>query len=40
MNRIAHGLVVAAEEGRNLSGTLPPRTGQQDLAATQDESIG
>ena len=40
MNRSAHGLVVAAQEGGNLSGTPPSRTGQQDLAAAQDERIG
>ena len=40
MDHLAHGLVVAAEEGGNLSGVLPPRTGEQDLAAAQDESLG
>jgi hypothetical protein len=40
MDSVANGLVVATEGGRNLPGGLPPRTGEQDLAAAQDEGIG
>ena len=37
---VADSLIVAAEGGRNLAGMLPPRTGEQDLAAPQDHGIG
>jgi hypothetical protein len=40
MNRVAHGLVVAAQEGGNLPGVLAPCAGPQDLAAASDERIG
>jgi hypothetical protein len=40
MDRLAHDLVVAAQQGGEFSGVLPPRTGEQDLAATLDEGIG
>jgi hypothetical protein len=40
MTHVAHGLVVAAEEGGTLPGVVAPCAGQQDLAAAEDERIG
>src|SRR3712207_1668726 len=37
---IAHGLRVAAKTLGDLVGVLAPGAGQQDLTATEDESIG
>src|SRR3712207_2280613 len=37
---VAHGLGVAREASGDLVGVLAPGAGQQDLTATEDESIG
>ena len=40
VDRLAHGLVVAAQLASNRDGPLPARTGQQDLAAAQNKGLG
>jgi hypothetical protein len=36
-NDVAYSLVITAQSLRNLSGPLAARTGQQDLATTEDK---
>jgi hypothetical protein len=38
-NDVAHGLVIAAHDFSNLARPLASRTGEQNLAPTEDKRI-